>query len=144
MINYVAAVSAVSGGSKELGPVILLIEHDENDVFFFRHALKKLCYDCDLRVCENWTAAEALLKETTPALIVSDYQFLGCTALDSVRSLRKVDAYALIPLVIWSGTSSRINPALFDGLNVSSFVGKSADLLESMAGLRRVLPGAMG
>jgi CheY-like chemotaxis protein len=118
----------------------LLIEHDEDDVFFFRRVLQKLCYNCDLRVCESWADAEEILKQVTPDLIISDYQFSGRTALDSVRALRKAEAYALVPLVIWSGIASRVDQAAFDGLNVSSFVGKCADLSESMAELRPILP----
>ena len=71
---------------------------------------------------------------------MSDYHFCGYTALESVRSLRKVDAYVAIPVVIWSGIASRLNPAVFHGLNISSFVGKSADILESMAQLQSALP----
>jgi len=117
-------------GQKELPPVILLIEHDEDDVFFFRRALSRLEFQCDLRVCESWEAAKLWLENSQPDLIVSDFQFRHYTALEHVRGLRSTAKHAGIPLVVWSGVASGIDTAAFEGLNVSRFVRKGVDFGE--------------
>jgi CheY-like chemotaxis protein len=140
--------------SQQVWPVILLIENEQDDVFFFRRALSKLCYNCTIRPVGSATEAKMYLENNgqyqdaayfqRPDLIVSDFKLAGHTALGFVQWLRVTPRFASIPLVMLSGVTSQIDPSAFDGLNVSQFLRKTGDVAALGELLRPILPGAMG
>ena len=131
-------------------PLILLIEDDANDVFFFRRTLSKLGYHADVRlVSTNGEAKRYMLNEgefqnatyyRRPDLIVSDFRLAGDTALGFVQWLRTSPQFADIPVVMLSGAVSKMDPALFVGLSVKSFVRKTADVAILGTTLQPLLP----
>jgi CheY-like chemotaxis protein len=131
-------------------PVILLIENDDADVFLFRRALARLSYNCRVHAVATTTQAKAYLENSgsyrdekyyiRPKLIVSDFKLTGETALHFVRWVRNHARFNDIPIVILSGFVSRLDPALFEGLSVQSFLRKTADISELGAMLRPILP----
>jgi CheY-like chemotaxis protein len=94
--------------------VILLIEDDESDVFFFRRALSTCHFPGQVRVVPNaWQARNYLegqgdYKDRTyyplPQLIVCDLHLPGATGVEFVKWLRNDPKFAPLPLVIWSGS----------------------------------------
>jgi CheY-like chemotaxis protein len=131
-------------------PLILLIEDDVNDVFFFRRTLSKLGYHADVRVvASNGEARRYMLNEgefanavyyRRPDLIVSDFRLADDTALGFVQWLRSSPQFNDIPIVMLSGAVSRMDPALFVGLAVKSFVRKTADVTVLGSSLQPLLP----
>jgi DNA-binding response OmpR family regulator len=75
-----------------------------------------------------------------PNLIVADFRLGGQTSLTFVQWLRKQPAFGETPVVMLSGVVSQLDPALFVGLAVDSFLRKSGNLGELSATLRPVLP----
>ena len=144
------SATLTSNADSKRSPLILLIEDDASDVFLFRRALSKLHYDCDVRVVAS--AAEAkrfMLNEgefkhstyfRTPDLIVSDFKLAGDTGLTFVQWLRAQSQFANTPLVMLSGPTSGMDPALFIGLTVNSFLRKSPDVVVLGATLHPLLP----
>ncbi len=128
----------------------MLLEDDATDVFLFRRAIGKLQYECEVRVVASAVEAKRyILNENefkdrgyfrTPDLIVSDFKLAGHTALDFVQWLRTQARFAQIPVVILSGASSGMEPALFIGLTVNSFLRKSPDVAVLGAVLQPLLP----
>ena len=94
--------------------VILLIEDDESDVFFFRRALSSCRFSGHVRIVPNaWHARNYLEGEgeyknreyyPVPDLIVCDLHLPGATGVDFVRWLREHKRFSAIPLIIWSGS----------------------------------------
>lgn len=131
-------------------PLILLIEDDANDVFLFRRALSKLGYQADLRVVDSVPEAKRyMLNEgefsdreyfRKPDLIVSDFRLAGHTSHAFVEWLRGQPTFASTPVVMLSGVISGLDPALFVGLAVNSFLRKSADVTALGATLQPFLP----
>src|SRR3954451_18057954 len=87
--------------------IILLLENDEDDVFFFRRALKALNYDGKLHVVADTRRARAYLAGTEPFqdrsqfplrdLSVSDLKPYGETGAQFHDWLRARRPYAEIP-----------------------------------------------
>ena len=131
-------------------PLLLLIEDSADDVFFFRRALSKLDYHCDVRVVSSVSGAKQyMLNEgefanaayfRKPTLIVADFWLGGQTSLGFVQWLRAQETLRDTPVVMLSGVVSGLDPVLFAGLAVNSFLRKPGDLNELTATLRPVLP----
>ena len=131
-------------------PIILLIENDENDVFFVRRAIAKTGWHGDVRVVGTATEARAYLENAVPfqdrayfrppQLILSDYRLAGHTALEFVAWVRGEPVLGEIPIVIISGVVSGIPPAILDKINPEGFIRKSGDIEKLSAALRPFLP----
>jgi CheY-like chemotaxis protein len=95
-------------------PLILLIENDDNDVFFFRRALSRCGFPGDVRVVQTaWQARNYLegrgeFKDRdyyrVPGLIVCDLHLPGATGIEFVQWLREEPEFKNIPLIIWTGS----------------------------------------
>jgi CheY-like chemotaxis protein len=121
---------------------ILLIENDDNDVFFFRRAVAKTGWPGRIHVVGTATEARVYLEHQEPfkdiayyprpQLIVSDYRLGGHTALEFVRWLRNEPEFAAIPIVIMSGAVSGLKPEALAEIRAQAFIRKTADI-ESLA-----------
>jgi CheY-like chemotaxis protein len=95
--------------------VILLLENEENDVFFFRRALGTLGYEGELHVLESISRARAYILGTgefgdwseypSPDLIVSDSQLDDGTGVEFFRWLHARPASAGIPFVLFTSAA---------------------------------------
>ena len=131
-------------------PLILLIEDDVDDIFLFRRTLSKLGYHADVRVVSSSSEARRyMLNEgefsnagyyRRPDLIVSDFRLAGDTALTFVQWLRSTPRFEEISVVMLSGAVSKMDPALFVGLAVKSFLRKTADVTALGTTLQPLLP----
>lgn len=133
--------------------LILLIEDDESDVFFFRRALSSCHFDGQVRVVPNaWQARNYLegqgeYKDRTyyplPQLIVCDLHLPGATGVEFVKWLRGDAKFADLPLIIWSGSmpEQQLKEAL--GAGASSVFRKTpefAQLCEGVKGMLKEIP----
>ena len=131
-------------------PLILLIEDDPDDVFLFRRTLSKLGYHADLRVVSSSGEAKRYLFNEgefsnagyyrKPDLIVSDFRLAGDTVLGFMQWLRSAPQFLDIPVVMLSAAVSNLDPALFVGLAVKSFIRKTADVTALGTTLQPLLP----
>jgi CheY-like chemotaxis protein len=131
-------------------PVILLIENDENDVFFVRRAIAKTGWHGDVRVVGTATEARAYLENAAPfqdriyfrrpQLILSDYRLAGHTALEFVVWVRSERELANIPIVIISGAVNSIPPGIFEKIKPEGFIRKSGDIEKLASAVRPFLP----
>lgn len=95
-------------------PVILLIENNDNDVFFFRRALSRCNFAGDVRVVQtawnarNYLEGRAEFKDREyyrlPNLIVCDLHLPGATGVEFVQWLREEPKFHQIPLIVWTGS----------------------------------------
>ena len=140
----------MEGNVQRQVPVILLIENDENDVFFLRRAIAKTGWHGDVRVVGTATEARAYLENAPPfqdrnyfrhpQLILSDYRLAGHTALELVTWVRNDPALTDIPIVIISGAVGAIPPAVLEKVRAKGFIQKGADIEKLAAAVRPFLP----
>ena len=71
---------------------------------------------------------------------VSDFKLASGTALSFVQWLRSEPRFGDIPVVMLSGVASQMDPALFVGLTVNSFLRKTSDVIALGATLQPLLP----
>jgi two-component system, chemotaxis family, response regulator Rcp1 len=96
-------------------PVILLLENEDNDVFFIRRALAAIQYKGQVHVVATATQARSYLEGTgefkdrayfpMPDLIISDLKMPGKTGVEFLEWLRNDTRYFQIPFVMLSGSA---------------------------------------
>ena len=96
-------------------PLILLLENEENDVFFFRRALAACHFDGDVRIVETMAQARDYLEGVgeyrdrsyyrLPDLIVTDFKLPGQTGVEFLQWIAKRPEYKRIPVVMFSGSA---------------------------------------
>jgi CheY-like chemotaxis protein len=96
-------------------PVILLLENEDNDVFFIRRALAAVQYKGQVHVVATATQARSYLEGTgefkdrayfpMPDLIISDLKMPGKTGVEFLEWLRNDTRYFQIPFVMLSGSA---------------------------------------
>jgi len=128
--------------------VILLIEDDESDVFFFRRALSSCRFQGQVRVVANaWQARNYLegrgeFKDRDyyplPQLIVCDLHLPGATGVEFVKWLRE-DRRFTVPLIIWTGSmpQNQLEEALAAG--ASSVFRKTPEFARLCDGVKEML-----
>lgn len=143
----VAAKSRQSDGKGE--KIILLVENDESDVFFFRRAAAQAGYGGDIRVVGGVSEAMAYLENTgeftdlryhrRPDLIVCDLRLTGETALSFLLMLRASSTLSAIPVVIHSAASRELHYERLQAAGAKAFLEKTSDMTEFTEVLRRLL-----
>jgi DNA-binding NtrC family response regulator len=122
---------------------VLLIEHDENDVFFFQRALRELRFPGELLVADSPTQAWQVLKARAdndpPALVVSDCFYREDGLKDLTQWMRAHPTFAATPVVIYSGMMDAEGFLRREGSEMFAVVQKSADVAELPTAVRSVL-----
>jgi CheY-like chemotaxis protein len=131
-------------------PLILLIENDDEDIFFFRRALQRLDWKGDVRVVGSASEARLYMEGEfpfddrtyyrLPQLIVSDFRLAGHTALDFISWLRLQPTLSEVPIVMLSGVASGLDAEKFARLGARGFVPKTGDVPKLAEALRPLLP----
>jgi len=131
------------------GPVILLLENDEADIFLFRRALLRVGFKGTLRVLSSVTEARSYLMGNPPFddreyyplpdLIVSDMNLAGETGNDFLRWLRNSEEFGVIPFVFLSGSYLPADQTRSFELGTSGFFAKTADIQVMLDRVRNIL-----
>lgn len=133
----------------ERRPVILLLENEENDVFFFRRALSACKFDVDVRIVENVHQARDYLEGRAeyqsrhyypmPDLIVTDFKMHGQTGVEFIRWIRQRECYKEIPVVMFSGTALPQDRAAALESGALAFFAKSGNFQEMCERVQAIL-----
>ncbi len=132
---------------------ILLLENEENDVFFFRRALNALGYGGKLWVLSSMAKARAYIEGTgqfgdrsrhpLPDLIVSDSRLHDGTGVEFFRWLHARPDSAQVPFILFtSAAPPAVGTALVQA-GARAFITKSvtfADTQRSVADMLEFLP----
>jgi CheY-like chemotaxis protein len=112
----------------EVQATILLIENDENDVFFFRRCLGAVDARVNVRVVTSaWQARDYMAGRAPyhdrkyypiPDLIVTDVHLPGASGVEFVQWLREEEKFRSLPLFTMSGSfgSGELAKAVESGL----------------------------
>ena len=128
------------------GPVILLLENDSDDAFFFRRALARLGYTGSVHTADGLTEARDYLERSStdaqyprPDLIVCDMKLLGSTGNDFLEWIRTQDAFRAIPVVMLSGSSLPEDRARAMDLGARGFYPKTIEAEQLEGHVRELL-----
>ena len=98
----------------EVQPTILLIENDENDVFFFRRCLGAVNAQVNVRVVASaWQARDYMVGRAPyhdrsyyplPDIIVTDLNLPGTSGLEFLAWLREEERFRHLPVFVMSGS----------------------------------------
>lgn len=128
---------------------ILLLEHDEADIFLFRRALASLRFAGQVRVVSSvGEARDYLLGREKfadrkyyplPDLIVSDLKVPGRTGIEFLHWLQGETNFKEIPFVMYSGsaTGSEAKQVVFAGAR--AFVRKELDFDDAITRVKEIL-----
>jgi DNA-binding response OmpR family regulator len=138
-------------------PVILLLENDSNDVFFFRRALGRLGYSGSVRTVTGVSDAREYLEQRgvysdeeyypRPDLIVCDMKLIASTGNEFLEWVRTQDKFRSIPVVMLSGSSLPTERIRAMDLGARDFFLKTLDVdeMEKLVGnLLRNVPSENG
>src|SRR5436190_16585122 len=130
-------------------PTILLLEDDENDVYFFRRGLAACHFDGELRVVETTRKARDYFEsneknrdresDPLPDLIVTDLQVDRTNAMEFLDWLRQEESRKEIPVVVFAGTASPKVTASAVERGVIAFFAKSGNFTEMCECVRSIL-----
>ena len=137
----------------EVRPLILLLENDENDVFFFRRALTACHADVDVRIVESVSQARDYLENRgtfgdrfyyrRPDLIITDFKMHGQSGVEFIRWLVNNQHYREIPVVMYSGTALPPDREAALASGALAFHSKSGDfrqVCETILSILKFLP----
>jgi two-component system, response regulator len=117
--------------------LILLVEDDENDVFFFERALKKSGVTARCEVLRDGQSAldyfsgiaarGAADPATLPQLVVLDLNLPQIQGLEVLKSIRDIDALDPVPVVVLTSSTSDRDIREAYAMGVNSYLVKPAD-----------------
>jgi len=126
---------------------ILLVEDDENDVFFFKHAMKKECVVNPLRVASDGQAAIDYLQGAgafanreefpLPSLIVLDLKLPFVMGLDVLDWIRRQPRLSPIVIVLSSSQANADIGAAYR-LGANAYLVKPSDLAKLQEMIRAI------
>lgn len=128
---------------------ILLLEHDEADIFFFRRALARIGFEGQVRVVNTVGEAREYLEGRgrfadrryfpIPDLIVSDFRVPGRTGHEFLQWLKSSGEYQDIPFVMYSGSATKDESSAVLSDGARAFVHKELDFNDAVNAVREVL-----
>jgi CheY-like chemotaxis protein len=88
--------------------LILIVDHDANDVHLFFEAIKSIGFgDQCIAAYNGAQALEIVNSGVTPALIFMDASMEGMTAIKTIKALRKERRCKEIPMVIFGSIAQK-------------------------------------
>lgn len=128
---------------------VLYVENDDNDIFLFHRALKRIGFAYRFESCRNGREAVAYLRGDglyadrerypLPTLLVLDLKMPEMSGIDVLRWLRTQPTLAKIPVLLLSSSTqpSDIEDATKFGANAYAIKPGTPQRLEAMLGAIR-------
>jgi CheY-like chemotaxis protein len=119
--------------NRQARPQILLVEDDENDVFFFERAVRKAEWAVELRVVRDGEAALECLRRgpAGPAgrplavdLLLLDLNLPVRHGLEVLRALREDPVLVTLPVVVLSSSASEADVSKAFALGAQAYFEK--------------------
>jgi CheY-like chemotaxis protein len=135
--------------------VILLIENDESDVFFFRRALSSCHFRGVVRVVGTaWQARDYMEGRgefrdrsyyPVPHLVVCDLHLPGASGADFLKWIREHPDFHSLPIIVWTGSLPEKELQTIMSAGASSYQLKTPEfktLCERVDDMLKLLPTA--
>jgi CheY-like chemotaxis protein len=128
---------------------ILLLENEENDVFFFRRALQALGYEGELRVLSSITKARSYIegrgefgnrsRHPWPDLIVSDSRLDDGTGAEFFHWLHARPGPARVPFVLFTSAAPPAVGVALVNAGARAFMTKSITFEDTKKSVEDIL-----
>ncbi len=129
---------------------LLLVEDEENDVFFLKRAIQKAGIANPVAVADSGQVAIDYLKGSDkfanrdqfplPSLMLLDWKLPCITGMDVLRWLRQESEHRCLPVIVLTSSTLASDIASAYALGANSYVVKPADP-EQLTGVMRDLAG---
>lgn len=129
-------------------PTVLYVEDEENDVLFMRLAFERLGTSVDLQAVEDGSRAMAYLagkepyadrqRHPAPSVLLLDLNLPLHSGFEVLQWLREEQAFANLPVVIFSSSGRPEDRARAQQLGASEYVLKPPSGLDFIDVARRV------
>jgi two-component system phosphate regulon response regulator PhoB len=121
-----------------MAPHILIVEDEDCLLEVLRYNFEKAGYLVES--ASNGDRADALLKETTPDLVLLDWVLPGLSGIELCRRLRRAPATKTLPIIMLTARSDEMDKVLGLEMGADDYVTKPFsvnELLARAAGLLR-------
>jgi hypothetical protein len=122
---------------------LLLIEDDENDVFFFQRGLRALGFPGGLLVTDSpaqaWHFLKAHAENNPPALIITHSFYREDGLKDLTQWIRAHPTFARTPVVVYTGMMDAESYFRGQGGEVFPVVQKTGDIKQLPHAIRSIL-----
>jgi len=132
-------------------PSLLLVEDDENDAFFFTHALEKSGMACSLSHVTDGRMAVDFLSEASkekeqslPRTIFLDLKMPVLNGFEFLDWMRKQSFSASIQVIVLSGSEHETDKQRAAELGASDYLVKPVKVSDLQRLLRDLCPGLNG
>ena len=135
-------------------PLILLVEDDLNDVFFFQRAVKKAGADHAIQVARDGQEAVAYLsgegqfadrkKYRLPCLVVLDLNMPGKNGFEVLEWLRKTPPFDTLPVAVLTSSQAEKDRQRACDLGAKAYYVKPSDPAKLVDLLKQMIIGCLG
>jgi two-component system phosphate regulon response regulator PhoB len=132
-----ASNQAVAMLATEPNKQILIVDRDVASVEPLRHKLGEVGFV--VRVITDVSAANAVVAERPPHLVIIDWNLPGLAALEVIQGVRRVRAPQAIRLIILSALADEHDVVTGLNLGADDYIAKPYSLHEAVARVRSVL-----
>ena len=118
---------------------ILLVEDNEADVYLVRKAMQMAQLEFDLTVIHSGVEALRYIDGVSrkaiplPDIALLDLNIPTNSGIEVLAALRATRALARIPVIVVTSSSSQVDRARTEALNISKYIIKPAELAEFAA-----------
>lgn len=128
---------------------ILIVEDEENDVFFLQRSFRSIGFRGDFRVCPNARCAIDYLlgrgpyedrdENPVPQLIITDLKMPGGSGFDLLHWLKENPDYMIIPVIVLTSSNDPADVKEAYCLKANGYLVKPPSPQEQEAMLRRLI-----
>lgn len=118
---------------------ILIVDDEENLVYFLREALRLEFPDCGIQVAGSGEEGLSRLAEHHYDLIIADYRMPGFSGLELIHGVRYLDPHTAIILMTGFGSDELRGQA--EELAIDRYFPKPFELDEMLAAVTELLSG---
>jgi CheY-like chemotaxis protein len=112
---------------------LLIIEDNPGDVTLLGLALTRAEVNCEVSVIEDGGAALEFVRQhepSVPDLVILDLNLPKADGREVLSAMRSVEAFADVPVVIWTSSNAPHERTQLNALGVSRYLVKPPDLDE--------------
>ena len=107
---------------------ILLVDDSKTDRLLYSKILRNITPDYNIDVASDGIEALEKIKETTPALVITDHIMPRMTGFELIRELSKLNLKSTLPVMILSSDIDRVTGHDYNELGIEYVFQKPVDL----------------
>jgi len=120
-------------------PLLLLIEDDVDDVYFFHRAIAKMELDCDLEAARDGEAAlQRLKREPRPTHVLLDLKIPRMPGIEVLRWIRATAGFQSLPVIVLTSSNEKADLVRAKELGIDAYLLKPVGFSLLLDAVRRI------